>query len=300
MLGAHQPHVDHQGLAGGGELLPVGLLALLLAVARDKNGALGMVTVGERNAGIGGGAGGGRDAGHHGEGDTFVRQHLQLLPTAAKHEGIAPLESHHPVARLGVFHQQAIGLLLRHAVGTRLLADRHQSRITAHQLEDLGGDQLVIEHHLGLLDLLQRLEGQQARIAGARPHQHHFPHLGLGLVQTLVQPALGPLPIFLLNQTGQGVGGKGALPEAATIGDGREHPFGFVAHPAGEFGQTTEMARQQALEPLAQQAHQYGALPPLETATITGERSMMEGKIKLERLGSSTTLTNKPSWLALW
>ena len=35
------------------------------------------------------------------------------------------------------------------------------------------------------------------------------------------------------------------------------------------------------------------------TATIKGERSMMEGKIKLERSGSSTTLTNRPSSLAL-
>ncbi len=125
MLGAHQPHVDHQGLAGGGELLPVGLLALLLAVARDKNGALSMVAVSERNAGIGGGTGGGRDAGHHGEGDALLCQHFQLLAATAEHEGISPLEPHHPVARPGVFHQQAIGLLLGHAVSARLLADRY-------------------------------------------------------------------------------------------------------------------------------------------------------------------------------
>ncbi|MNG03741.1 hypothetical protein D3C84_868320 [compost metagenome] len=38
-----------------------------------------------------------------------------------------------------------------------------------------------------------------------------------------------------------------------------------------------------------------GALPPLETATMMGLRSMMEGKIKLERSGSSTTFTKSPS-----
>ena len=219
-----------------------------------------MVAVSERNARIGGGTGGGRDAGHHREGDALLGQHLQLFAATAEHEGIAPLEPHHPVARLGVFHQQAIGLLLRHAVGAGLLADRHQGGIAAHQIEDLGGDQLVIEHHFGLLNLLQRLEGQQARIAGARPHQHHLAHFALRQVEAIVQPLLGPLPIFFLNQTGQGVGGKGALPETATIGDRREHPLGLVAHPAGELGQPTEMARQQALQTLAQQAHQHRRL----------------------------------------
>ena len=260
MLGAHQPHVDDQGLVGGRKLLPVGLLALLLAVAGDEDGALGMVAVGERNARIGGGTGGGGDAGHHGEGNALLGQHFQLLAATAEHEGIAPLEAHHPVARFGVFHQQAIGLFLGHAVGTRLLADRHQGGVAAHQVQDLGGDQLVIEHHFGLLDLLQRLEGQQARIPRARPYQHHFSHFGTGFVQSLVQPLLGTLPIGFLNQTGQGVGGKGALPEAAAIGEGGQHLLGPAAHPAGELRQTAKMAGQQALEPLAQQAHQHGGL----------------------------------------
>ncbi len=260
VLGAHQPHVDDQGLAGSGELLPIGLLALLLAVARDKDGALGMVAVGERNARIGGGTGGSCDAGHHGEGDALLCQHFQLLAATAEHEGIPPLEPHHPVARPGVFNQQAVGLFLGHAVGAGLLADRHQGGIAAHQVQDLGGDQLVVEHHLGLLDLLQRLEGQQARIAGSRPYQHHLAHFAFRIVEPLVQPLLGPLPIGFLNQTGQGVGGKRPLPEAAAVGNGGEHPLGPVAYPTGELGQAAEVARQQALEPLAQQAHQHRRL----------------------------------------
>lgn len=145
-------------------------------------------------------------------------------------------------------------------MGAGLLADRHQGGIAAHQVQDLGRDQLVVEHHFGLLNLLQRLEGQQARIAGARPHQHHLAHFACRMVEAIVQPLLGPLPIFFLNQTGQGVGGKGALPEAATVGNGREHPLGLVTDPAGELGQPTKMARQQALQPLAQQAHQHRCL----------------------------------------
>ena len=219
MLGAHQPHVDDQGLTGGGELLPVGLLALFLAVAGNKDGALGVITVSERNAGIGGGTGCSRDAGHHREGDAFIGQHFQLLAPPAKHKGIAPFQPHYPVARLGVLHQQAIGLLLRHAVGSRLLADRHQSGIAAHQIEDLGGDQLVVKHHFSLLNLLQRLEGQEARIAGARADQHHFSYFAFRLIEAIAQPLLGTLPILFLNQAGEGVGSKGALPEAATIGN---------------------------------------------------------------------------------
>ncbi|MNQ34838.1 hypothetical protein D3C85_483090 [compost metagenome] len=219
-----------------------------------------MVAVSERNARIGGGTGGSRDAGHHGEGNALLCQHFQLLAATAEHERIPPLEAHHPVARPGVFHQQAIGLFLGHAVGTGLLADRHQGGVTAHQVQDLRGDQLVIEHHFGLLDLLQRLEGQQARIPWARPYQHHFSHFGLGLVQPVIEPVLGPMPIGFLDQTGEGVGGKGALPEAAAIGERSEHPLGLDPHPARELGQSAEMAGQQALEPFAQQAHQHGRL----------------------------------------
>ncbi len=260
MLGAHQPHVDDKGLTGGGELLPVGLLTLFLTVASNKDGALGMVAVSQRNTGVGGGTGSGRDAGHHREGDTFIGQHFQLLAATAKHKGIAPFQPHYPVARFGERNQQAIGLLLRHAVGACLLADRHQSSVAAYQIEDLGGDQLVVEHHFSLLNLLQRLESQEARIAGARADQHHLAHFAFRLIEAIAQPLLGPLPILFFNQASEGVGGKGALPEAATIGNRGEHPFGLVTHPAGELGQPAKMARQQALQPLAQQAHQHRRL----------------------------------------
>ncbi|MNF95392.1 hypothetical protein D3C84_781400 [compost metagenome] len=145
-------------------------------------------------------------------------------------------------------------------MGTGLLADRHQGGVTAHQIQDLRGDQLVIEHHFGLLDLLQRLEGQQARIAGARPHQHHLADLALGLVQPLIEPAFGTLPVLLLDQTGEGIGGEGSLPETAAIRDGREQLLGLAAHPAGELRQPAQMAGQQTFEPLAQQPHQYRSL----------------------------------------
>ncbi|MNG16811.1 hypothetical protein D3C84_1007520 [compost metagenome] len=38
-----------------------------------------------------------------------------------------------------------------------------------------------------------------------------------------------------------------------------------------------------------------GASPPLVTATISGERSTIAGKITLHSLGASTTLTGIPS-----
>lgn len=67
-------------------------------------------------------------------------------------------------------------------MGARLLADRYQSGIAAHQIEDLGGDQLVVEHHFGLLNLLQRLEGQEARVTGARADQYNLAHFAFRLV----------------------------------------------------------------------------------------------------------------------
>ena len=170
-------------------------------------------------------------------------------------------------------------------MGTGLLADRHQGGVTAHQVQDLRGDQLVIEHHFGLLNLLQRLEGQQARIPWARPHQYHLAHFALGFVQPLIEPALCPLPILFLNQTGEGVGGEGPLPEAAAIGERSEHPLGLDPHPARELGQSAQMAGQQALESLAQQTHQHRGLAAAGDGHHQGRAVDDRGEDKAGALG---------------
>ncbi len=63
----------------------------------------------------------------------------------------------------------------------RLLADEDPLGIPAHQCHHFVGDQPVIDHHVRLLHLAQGVQGEQARIAGAGPHQHHLA-TGLALV----------------------------------------------------------------------------------------------------------------------
>ena len=48
-----EPHVDHDGLPGLDEGGPVQVRAAVLVVAGDEDSRLGVVAVGQRNAGIG-------------------------------------------------------------------------------------------------------------------------------------------------------------------------------------------------------------------------------------------------------
>src|SRR5690606_17793872 len=105
-----QAHVEHHRLPGYYQLLPGQIGTAILEVPGDKAHRLGMVAVGQRNAGIGGAAIGGGDARHHLERNTISRQLLDLLPAPAADEGIAALEPQYPLALFRQPHQQLVDL----------------------------------------------------------------------------------------------------------------------------------------------------------------------------------------------
>ena len=222
--------------------------------------------MGQRNAGISGGSRSRRDPGYHREGDTRRLGGFELFGAAPEHEGIAPLEAHHPLAGACMFDQQFIDFVLGHAMGPSLLADADAFGIAANEVEHLRRHQLVIQHHLGLLDLLQPLEGQEPGITGTGPNQHNFPPLLLALGQLIGQPGATTRLIATLQQGGQARGGKCPLPVATTLADRVKSGLHLAAQLAGQTRQRAQVAGQQGFEPFAQQASQHGS------GATTGDR----------------------------
>ncbi len=111
-----------------------------LAVGGDEAHALGVIPVGEGNAGVGGAAAGRRDPRHHLKANASTNERLQLLAATAEDEGVAPLEPHHPLPFLRLVQQELVYLLLGHAVVARLLADEDAFGVAAHQRHHFARD----------------------------------------------------------------------------------------------------------------------------------------------------------------
>ena len=119
--------------------------------------------------------------------------------------------------------------MLRHAVGTRLLTDADALGIAANEVQHFRRHQLAIEDHLGLLDLLQPLEGQQTRITRASTHQHDFTALLLGMSQLIRQPGAATGLITALQQGRQAGRSKSPLPVATALANGVKGVFHLAA-----------------------------------------------------------------------
>lgn len=170
-------HVDNQGLLGIHQPVPGhGAAQALAGVAGDEDHGLGMVAMGQWNAGVSGAAAGGGDAGDDLEGDALLHQCFDLLAAAAEDEGIAPLEPHHALAFAGQPDQQPVDLVLRQRVLAARLAGVDARGIDARQAHDIGRYEAVVDDDIGFLERSQSLEGKQIRIAGAGPDQGNETH----------------------------------------------------------------------------------------------------------------------------
>ena len=126
-----------------------------------------MLAMGQRDPGVGRAAGGGghprRDPERHAGGG----QRLELLAAAAEDERIAALEPQYPLAGAGEIDQKPIDAGLGADVAIAHLADEDPFHPGRHQLEDVGADQAVVDHDVGLPHQAQRLQGEQ--LGAARP-----------------------------------------------------------------------------------------------------------------------------------
>ena len=123
---------------------------------------------------------GGGDPGDDLHFETPVHERLHLLAAAPEHQRVAALQTHHRRALLGESEEHALDLILGPGVEPRLLAHVQHVRPVVHQVEDRGRHEPVVQHHVRGLHQVERLERQQAGVAGARAHQVHLARVGDG------------------------------------------------------------------------------------------------------------------------
>lgn len=70
------------------------------------------------------------------------------------------------------------------------LADIEQPSMRRRQIQNIVGDEPIVEEEVGVLDHPQRLHRQQLRVAGPRPDQEHVPGAPPLLPRTLAAPLL--------------------------------------------------------------------------------------------------------------
>ena len=99
---------------------------------------------------------------------------MGLLAAAAQDKGIAALEPHYRLAGGGPFRQEFIDLRLGQSLAAAFLAHKDALGAGRSRVQQGRIQQAVIDHHLGLLQAVQTLDGDKAGVAGAGAHQKNF------------------------------------------------------------------------------------------------------------------------------
>ena len=144
------------------------------------------------------------------------------------------------------------------------LADVYALRVLAHQVQDGGGDQAIVEHDVGLLHEPERPEGQEVGIAGTGTHEVDLTDRERrfrALVQRLREGGEGGL----IPSGEQHLGHRPVqdrLPESAARTDIAETLFDALAKRRHEHRQPSVGGRHQGLETGAQEAREHGRGTP--------------------------------------
>src|SRR5581483_10156812 len=163
----HQAHKHDDGLRSA-DASPVDLIHLMPAYERDGRS---MLTVSERDAGIGGRAHRGTHAGNDLEGYVRRSQRLRLFSATAEKKRIAALEAYNTPAGPGVAAHETGYLVLREGMLGGLFAHVGLDAAGPGLVEQCSRGKVVIQNYIGLPDALQTFEGDQLGVAGSRPYQ---------------------------------------------------------------------------------------------------------------------------------
>ncbi len=129
---------------------------------------------GERGAAARRRCAGGGDAGADAEADAVCGEMLHLFGRAAKDRGVAALQAHDALARLGGGEEEVVDAFLRLAVAAGAFADADPLDALGDEVEDAGADEGVVEDDLGSGDQLFGLAGEEVRVARPCADQPDF------------------------------------------------------------------------------------------------------------------------------
>jgi hypothetical protein len=155
-------------------------LVLLLGLGRrDVGDAARELAVAQRDARVRRGCERRGHPRHDLELDSGGSEILGLLRAAAEQIGVAALEPCHRSARLGLGQHASVDIGLTLRAAARTFADEHQLGVGTAVLEQVGMDQRVVQHHIGLGQPASRSERDQLGVTGAGPQQIDLGACGL-------------------------------------------------------------------------------------------------------------------------
>eukprot|EP00445_Apocalathium_hangoei_P045506 CAMPEP_0204004478 /NCGR_PEP_ID=MMETSP0360-20130528/18397_1 /ASSEMBLY_ACC=CAM_ASM_000342 /TAXON_ID=268821 /ORGANISM="Scrippsiella Hangoei, Strain SHTV-5" /LENGTH=276 /DNA_ID=CAMNT_0050946341 /DNA_START=28 /DNA_END=855 /DNA_ORIENTATION=- len=173
-----ETHVEDRGLLGSipCDLRPVHVRHLLgLSLANDEaNLVHAEASVCQRHLARGGCPQGRGDTGHHLWNDAMPDEELDLLRASTEDERVAALQAHDAAPPLAVQQHEIVDLGLLQASVLRIsatLAHIDEFGRLRHEVEDLLGDEVVVQHDLGVGQPPRRAQGEELRVAGAGAHE---------------------------------------------------------------------------------------------------------------------------------
>ncbi len=135
--------------------------------------------------------------------------------------------------------------------------DKDAFGIAAYQIQNLIGNQPVIDDDVCLLDQLQAFECEQSGIARTGTDQRYFTLLRKVCAKKRVGNLIRAFTVAVSQRLGQPFAVKKALPEVASGIEGAELLFHPIAQAARQLRQLTQMLRQHRLQFLPQQPRQH-------------------------------------------
>ena len=156
-----EPHEEHERPAGRAEPRVVGLAAVGGVPARDRD-AVGDAAVRDRDQGRGRNGCDRRDAGHDLERRRRPRQRERLLAAATEDERVAALQANDVEAA------PAEATSSRSTSSWSMPSREIRSASVGRLLDELLGDERVVDEHVARADELEPAGGDQARVARAR------------------------------------------------------------------------------------------------------------------------------------
>ena len=173
--GSGYPHVNHQraGEPGQRGVIERLLGIIFLAAGQQRHGRSGSA-IGERHPGVGSRPQGGRDSRHDFERDARLLQGFELLGHPGKQQRIASLESHDRFACPSRFNHPPVHFGLGEHASRAVLAQANPLRFGGNMVQQLGGGQIVVQDHLGLLQAAHSAQRNQPGVSRTGSHQVNF------------------------------------------------------------------------------------------------------------------------------
>ena len=124
--------------------------------------------MGDRDAGIGRNRDGRRDARNDLEGNPGLGHRLGFFSAPAEHKGIAALQPDHGLTGARLFDHQAVDVFLGTVLPAPPTSHIDTLRLRTRVVQQRRVGQVVIEHHIGLLQAFLPAQGQQFRVSRPR------------------------------------------------------------------------------------------------------------------------------------